>query len=188
MSLWSHPRIENAFAARNEWAAMAHEAVMALTRRQESYPTAVDNGHIEKDVANTDIAAWQAIVDDWNWISAGPAEQVSGSEFPAHFAALEAKAFQTINARIDALDTAIDRFFTKYDHADSRHASPGQIGEMRRQVTLLASMRCWAECEVHLPPPKQARFFASIGHEFRARTQDHKRIDIIPEEQRSIAA
>lgn len=182
MSLWSHPRIEDAFAARNEWAPIAHEAVLALARRQAGYPTAVDNGQIDKDVAAADIAAWQAIVDDWNWISAGPAEPVSGRDFPAHFAQIEANSAQTINARIDALDTAIDRFFVKYDQAD-RHASPGQIGAMRGQVTLLAAMRCWAECEVHLPPHKQARFFASIGHEFRAR-----RADIIPNEQRSIAA
>ncbi len=182
MSLWSHPRIDNAFAARNEWAAIAHEAVLALARREAAYPVAVDNGQIDKDVAAADIAAWQAIVDDWNWISAGPAEPVSGKDFAAHFAALEARATETIDARIAALDTAIDRFFVKYDQAD-RHASPGQIGAMRGQVTLLAAMRCWAECEVHLPAHKQARFFASIGHEFRAR-----RADIIIPEQRSIAA
>lgn len=182
MSLWSHPRIDNPFAARNEWAAIAHEAVLALTRRQESYPVAVDNGQIDKDVAAADVAAWVAIVDDWNWISAGPAEPVPGSEFAAHFATIEAAAAATLDARIDALDTAIDRFFVKYDQAD-RHASPGQIGAMRGQVTLFAAMRCWAECEVHWPAHKQARFFASIGHEFRAR-----RADIIPHEQRSIAA
>lgn len=182
MSLWSHPRIDNPFAARNEWAAIAHEAVLALARREAHYPTAVDNGQIEKPVAAADIAAWQAIVDDWNWISAGPAEPVSGGDFPAHFDAIVTQAATTINARIVALDTAIDRFFIKYDQAE-RTAAPMHIGAMRGQVTLLAAMRCWAECEVHLPAHKQARFFASIGHEFRAR-----RADIITPEQRSMAA
>lgn len=182
MSLWSHPRIDNPFAARNEWSAIAHEAVLALARREAGYPVAIDNGHIDKDVAYADIAAWAAIVDDWNWISAGPVEPVSGNDFAAHYGVLVTQAATTLEARIDALDTAIERFFTKYDQAD-RSASPMQIGALRGQVTLLAAMRCWAECEVHLPPHKQARFFASIGHEFRAR-----RNDIIPNEPRSIAA
>lgn len=187
MSLWSHPRIDRPFAARDEWAAIAHEAVMALTRRQESYPTAIDNGQIDKDEAVADIAAWQAIVDDWNWISAGPAEPVPGHAFAAHYADIVTRAATSIDARILALDTAIERFFVKYDHAD-RVASPMHIGAMRGQITLLAAMRCWAECEVHWPSTKQARFFASIGHEFRAHRLDQASATNFPEEQRSEAA
>lgn len=187
MTPWSHPRINAPFAARDEWAAIAHEAVMALMRRQESYPTAIDNGQIDKDEAAADIAAWQAIVDDWNWISAGPAQPVSGADFSDHFASIVTAAANTLGARIAALDTAIERFFVKYDHAD-RVATPMHIGAMRGQVTLLAAMRCWAECEVHCPITKQARFFASIGHEFRARRLDQTNATNFPEEQRSEAA
>lgn len=183
MTSWCHSRIDNPFAARNEWAAIAHDAVLALARREDSYPTQIDQQLIDKATAYADIAAWRAIVDDWNWISAGPAETVAGVDFSTHFRKIEASAQESLPARVIALDTAIDRFFENYDHA-LKGGSPKLISNMRKQITLLAAMRSWAEVELHKPRHSQARFFASIGHEFRARRADYA----IHQQQGSIAA
>ena len=181
MSAWAHPRIENPFAGRDYRSAMAREAVEALARRHLHYPTWVDNGDLDHDFAAQDIAAWEAIAEDWNWITAGPGEPLDPSDWPSHWADVKARAASTLRIRIDALNTAIGRFFEDYDdHAAT--VRPGQLGKLRRQITLLAAMRCWAEHETDPDAGMHARDFASIGHEFRALRGAYV------SEQRSIAA
>lgn len=127
MASWSHPRIENPDCRMDRTEEIAAEAKAAFERRRDTYPQLVAARKIDADEARQDIEAWRAIAKDWLWRATGQGE-------PARRL--------TIDARIDALDTAIARWLTMVD------AKAGSMSKAENeQGALLCAMRCWAEKE-----------------------------------------
>ncbi len=148
MTDWSHPRIQNPDSGKYCWAEMAREATAALWRRRDSYPQLVNTGKMDKADAAQDIAAWEAIAADWDWICTGLGEPAGRD---------------TLEIRVEALDTALFRFFQVID----RHY--GAMSQVQsQQGALLAAMRWWMEREGSGHDPRHPRFCASIGHTWRA--------------------
>jgi hypothetical protein len=150
---WSHPRIKDADVIAQWWSGwwpeMAHEANQALWRRKDGYPALVAAGAMSAEEADQEIAAWQAIASDWDWICTGLGQP--GSE-------------ETLPARIKALDKALQNYFLVFD------SSPAPLTpEVEIQGAALVAMRWWAEREAKQPFTRQARWLASVGHQARAR-------------------
>ena len=76
----------------------------------------------------------------------------------------------SLTARIEALDQAIERFLKRTD----------QNGRMMpheaEQGALLAAMRHWAHVEATGPVTATVRFLASVGHQFRQQQTAFERI------------
>ncbi len=146
---WTHPRIANPDALRSHWPEIAHEANQALWRRKDAYPARVTAGKMSAEDAAQEIATWQEIANDWDWICTGLGTPASKDSLPE---------------RINALDTAIERFFQVVD---------GQGGTMTPEMALqgaaLATMRWFAERERAHDYTKQVRWLAGFGHDWRAR-------------------
>lgn len=156
--LWSHPRIELPREALNDRMGMAAEAASALARRKQSYPALVQAGKMEAKLADADIAAWQAIADDWHWIATG--QTLDGDS-----AQPDSRALHTsLPARIIALETAIGRFFGVMDRSGG---AQGVSLAQQQQITRLAAMRWWAEFELRQPAKLHDRHYAAIGHDWR---------------------
>lgn len=172
--IWTHPRIESPFIAANDRHGIARAAFHALVRREEQYPTLIDNGLIGKAEAAADIAAWRAIADDWEWIACGPAEPVPAAEFWAHRCDRERLAALTLRDRVSALDWAIERFFEHYDELLRRTPTAQELVKHRRQITLLAAMRTWAERELRPDTGPNARLYSGMTHHIRAQLRDEQ--------------
>lgn len=171
MTDYTHPRVKGDIAACDglrDHALLAREAAAALARRQSSYPELVKAGKLEQSTADADIAAWASIAADWAWIASaytdhpepveghGEGEQNSGR-------------LTDLRARIAALDTAIDRFFTALDR---RGGSSVLVHAEAEQITALIAMRWHAERERNPEAwPIKARMAASINHQLRAQRQ-----------------
>ena len=149
-SNWQHPRIANPEAGIDDRIGIAAEAAAALARRRTTYPDLVTGGKLDAAVAEADLGAWQAISQDWRWIAVGDGA-------PADRA--------TLAARIDALDTAIDRFFTAMDRSGHTATSLG-FGQ-REQITRIAAMRWCAQAELRPTGCLHPRDAAAIGHDYR---------------------
>ena len=145
---YTHPRFTNPDVAKDDWAGMAREATAALWRRKDSYPNLIANGKMDKAEAEADIAAWQEIANDWDWICTGMGDH-------AHK--------DTLTARIEAIDLAIFRFLQLLDR-NHGCGNPDQL----HQGALLSTMRWWAQREANGNYLNHARFNASIGHTWRA--------------------
>lgn len=124
---WTHPRLENVDAAKDAWDDLAEEAQAAYQRRYASYPDLVKAGRIDAVEARADLLAWRAIAKDWRWIA-------HGDGAPADYTTME--------ARMKALDTAIERWLELIASGD-RHLYPRDF----RQGEALCAMRWWAERE-----------------------------------------
>lgn len=106
---------------------------------------------MSEEEAAQDIEAWQEIANDWDWICTGLGSPATRESLPE---------------RINALDTAIERFFQVID-GQGGTMSP----EMGLQGAALAAIRWWAEREATHHFTKQVRWLAGVGHEARARNQ-----------------
>jgi hypothetical protein len=157
---YTHPRIDDFGTGRDDRAGMAAEAASALERRRDSYPTLVEAGKMPAALADADIAAWQAIADDWHWIATG--RTLGGNNAQPDARAL----YYNLPARIIALETAIGRFFGIMDRngGAERLTTP-----QRQQITALIAMRWWAELELRGGGKLHARDLARCGHELRAK-------------------
>ena len=149
MNDWTHPRIANPACLMLEHDEIAAEARAAFTRRRDSYADLIKAGRITADDARADLGAWRAIAKDWTWIAFGEGQPATG---------------ETLIERMDALDTALARWFEIID------ANGGQMTAAEDlQGALLCAMRWWAERErpslSHLP---HARDTAAINHAWRA--------------------
>lgn len=144
---WSHPRIPNAAcrldAAAQDIAAAAREA---FQRRRDTYPQLVSSGQLTADEARGDLEGWRAIAKDWHWMATGDGEPGTRA---------------TIDARCASLDTAIERWFDRYDRLG------GATEAETEQLALFCAMRIWAGREQTSPFTDQRQFFASINHELR---------------------
>jgi hypothetical protein len=132
---------------------MASEAAAALKRREETYPALVAAGKLDAGAAEADLAAWREIAADWHWIATGEDGEPDYHDM-----------YCSRTARIAALDTAIDRFFTGMDRSGGAARLPLTA---RRQITRLAAMRWWAERECNHPESLHVRSLAWVGHEWR---------------------
>lgn len=77
-----------------DWPFLAAHAVAAVKRRKEAYPDLVASERMTAEDADQDVAAWEAIAAEWHWICTGEGEP------PAR---------DTLDARLAAVDTAIER-------------------------------------------------------------------------------
>lgn len=148
MTDWTHPRIANPEAFCDENDAMAAAARAAFVRRRDTYAQLVRTKQISAEEAREDLEGWRAIARDWHWIADGEGEPATAA---------------THALRIAALDTAIARWFDQYD----RHSGSASDAEME-QLGLIVAMRWWAQRENHPDPKKHRRFWADIGHQYRA--------------------
>lgn len=148
MTDWTHPRIANPDCCRDRWDEIADQARAAFSRRRDTYPQLVQAGQITADEARDDLEGWRAIAKDWRWIATGDGEPATRD---------------TLTARIAALDTAIARWFSQLEQNGGKPTEAE-----REQIAMIAAMRWWAERE-HAPTPRHhARFYASVGHHYRA--------------------
>ena len=95
MKDWSHPRLQNVDAAKDDWDDLAAEAQAAYQRRYASYPGLVKSGRIPAEEARADLLAWRAIARDWHWIAYGDGEPADCN---------------TMEQRMHALDVAVERW------------------------------------------------------------------------------
>lgn len=145
---WSHPRLANPacrITAPSE--DIAAEAHAAFTRRRDTYPQLVQAKQMPADDARADLEAWRAIAKDWQWIATGEGEP-AGQD--------------SIDARIDALDTAIARWIERADRTGWRMSE-----DENEQGALLCAMRIWAGRERTMPPHRHIRWQAHMLHEWR---------------------
>lgn len=138
-------RCANADEQRHAWPDMASEAARQYWLRHDQYPGMIAAGQISEDDAAADIAVWQQIAQDWDWIATGKGTPASPDSLPARRA---------------ALDEALDRIIEQIGFRDTKQA--------RARGAILAAMRWWAEVEGEGEPLKHARFLASVGHQWRA--------------------
>lgn len=149
MTDWSHPRIANPAAALEVASeTLAAEARAAFRRRVETYPRAVEAGTITAEEARADIEAWRAVARDWHYIAFGEGE-------PARR--------DTLAGRTAALDTAIARWLDQVD----RHGGTPTEAE-NEQGLCLCALRIWSYREHTLPPYEHRRWYAALGHHWRA--------------------
>lgn len=132
---------------------VAHEATAALFRRRDSYPTHVGNGKLDGDWAAADIAAWQAIADDAEWVASPVGE--TGARGTR----------DTLQARTAAIDTAIERYLVIVDPDRA-------TDEQKLQSACLAYMRLAVEAERRyyvgeLPFEDTPHFTAMVNHKIR---------------------
>jgi hypothetical protein len=163
--IWSHPRCDGPIQGLADKDGMAAEAAAGLARRIASYPAFIDAGKLDETAAAADIAAWRSIAADWQWIASNGGDGIRGDH-------------HTLRARIAALDTAIDRFFTAMDRTGEKRQRPAAetlTPEQRRQITTLLAMRYWAEWERSMRAPDRPkgilhpRDIAQINNHLRAR-------------------
>ena len=144
---WTHPKLANPDVSIHEGEAIAEEAIAAYRRRRETYPEHVREGRIPEAEAKADLAAWREIARDWRWIEYGDGEP-AGSD--------------TLEARIRALDTAIERLIEASDRNYGEFTT-----DQARQGALICAMRWWAERERPGNPDRHARETAAIAHSWR---------------------
>ncbi len=163
--IWSHKRCDGPIQGLADKSAMAAEASAGLARRIGTYPAFIDAGKLDAIAAAVDIAAWRSIAADWQWIASNGGD---GTRADHH----------TLRARIAALDTAINRFFTAMDRTGEkrqRTAAETLTPVQQRQITTLLAMRYWAEWERSMRAsdhPKgilHPRDIAQINRHLRAR-------------------
>jgi hypothetical protein len=148
---WSHPRIANPEALKDEWPEIAVEATAALWRRREVYSALVDKNADAETLENAKAEGliWKIIAADWDWIVTGLGEAATRASLPD---------------RITALDAVLARFLAVIDQ---QGGSDTLTDAQATQGGLLAAMRWWAEVEATQPINRQARFLASCGHHWR---------------------
>jgi|GEM_PF-3024834 len=127
MKDWTHPRLENVECRLNDTDEIYAEARAAFERRRDTYPDLVKAHKIAPDEARDDIEGWRAIAKDWRWIAHGEGEPATA---------------ETLELRIRAIDTAIARWFERFD-TGFKQASEQEMD----QLSLLCAMRYWAERE-----------------------------------------
>ena len=145
---WCHPRISSPDAAKTFWGEIASEANKALWRRRDAYPAQVTAAKMSEEDAAKDIAAWAEIARDWDWVCTGIGAPASS---------------ETLSDRIEALDTAIMRYFQVID------TTAVVADEVLVQGSMLAAMRWWAERERWPDFRCHVRWLASVGHTWRER-------------------
>lgn len=145
---WTHPRIPSPAKWSTRYEDLLAEAQGALARREAGYPDLVTKGKLDADEAAQDISAWQSIVADWDWMIGGEGTCADDT---------------TLTQRIAALDLAIARFFERLDRSDADMA-PSEM----HQLDCLAALRWHAERETSRDPTDAARFWAALGHRWRA--------------------
>lgn len=79
---------------RSEWAALLQQCRTAVARRETAYPQLVRAGTIDREIARDDLIAWRLLAAEWQWIVTGEGE---------------CPGFETLRARIAAVDLALDR-------------------------------------------------------------------------------
>lgn len=102
-----------------DYPALLAQAKVALQRRREGYPKLVERGGMEQADAAADIAAWELLAAEWQWIVDG-----SGA-LPARY---------TLDQRLAAIDLAIERVGTELRRGNRAH-------DVFRQSHLLQAMR-----------------------------------------------
>lgn len=123
---WPHPRIANPACRLDHFDDIAAEARAAFERRKDTYPIMVSSGSLDIDDARDDLEAWRAIAKSWRHIATGKGEIARRL---------------TLAARIEALDTAIGRWFDMIDQSGSPNETE------KEQCALLCAMRIWADRE-----------------------------------------
>lgn len=102
-----------------DYDAFLAQARTALARRREGYPRLVEKGAMTAAEAAEDIAAWEAIEAEWQWIVDG-----SGTLPPP----------ATLDQRLGAIDLALERVGTELRRGNRQH-------DVFRQSHLLQAMR-----------------------------------------------
>ena len=131
----------------------------ALARRTEAYPGLISTGKLEAETAQADIAAWQHLVAEWNWICTG-----QGSPPPSW----------TLFDRIEAIDLAIER-------AGAALARNPRDAELQRQANLLEAMR-WHLSRLRWGWLPSIHFLAQLTHELRASVATCPTCELRPED------
>ncbi len=120
---WTHPRIANPECRLDRFEDIAAEARAAFERRKDTYPIMVSSGSLDADEARDDLEAWRAIAKGWRHIATGEGEMARRL---------------TLSARIEALDTAIGRWFAMIDQSGAPSEKEAE------QCALLCALRIWA--------------------------------------------
>lgn len=80
----------------HDYGLLRDQARAALARREQAYPSLVEQGSMTEADARADIRAWRAIVAEWEWIVAGTGMR-------------DAPGPVSLDAMIAALELAIER-------------------------------------------------------------------------------
>jgi hypothetical protein len=131
----------------HEWAALLAQCRHALDRRRNAYPAMIKSGLIQPDLAARDIAAWELLVTEWQWIVYG-----SGRPPPLN----------TINDRIAAIDLAMIRVRKEIDRGNAPH-------DLYRQAHLIQALHWHLVHQIHGEP--RVHSMARLNHRFRADEQ-----------------
>lgn len=99
--------------------ALLEQAQSALQRRRDGYPKLVERQIMSQSDADDDIAAWQLLTAEWQWIVDGT------GDLPAR---------HTLDQRFGAIDLALERVGTELRRGNRGH-------DVYRQSHLLQAMR-----------------------------------------------
>ena len=137
----------------DDHAALRTLAQAALDRRRAAYPALVSAGKMIEADAAADVAAWQHLVAEWDWICTGPTP--ANPTPPPSW---------TLHDRIDAVELAIERTSAALASAPARG---GERENLRHQRDLYRAMHH------HLALAgfggQCCHYFARLNHELRAR-------------------
>lgn len=125
-------------------AAIRAAADAALDRRRKAYPALVEKQAMTASEAAEDIAAWQALADEWRWICTGEGEAPSSL---------------TLFDRIEAADRALSRTASALTNAPRDEA-------LRLQQGLYHALR-W-HLSLHFRGEQRSHFIARLNHQLRA--------------------
>lgn len=128
-----------------DYDAFLEQAKSALQRRRDGYPKLIEKGAMHQADADEDIAAWELIEAEWQWVVDG-----SGTLPPP----------ATLDDRLAAVDLALERVGTELRRGNRAH-------DVFRQSHLLQAMR-WHMERLHDGAPAVHRY-ARMTREARAR-------------------
>lgn len=138
----------------NDWLLHDHRALRdqasaALDRRRTAYPALVEKQAMTPADAASDIAAWELLAGEWDWICAGPG--TANRAPPPSW---------TIAARIEAVQLALERT------GNALRAAP-RDADLQHQCDLYRAMLC--HLSLHDSGCQRSHHFARLNHLLRAR-------------------
>jgi len=127
-----------------DYDAFLDQAKTALQRRRDGYPKLIEKGAMNADDAAEDIAAWELIAAEWQWVVDGTGQLPP----PA-----------SLDQRLAAIDLALERVGTELRRGNRPH-------DVFRQAHLLQAMR-WQMERVHEGAPA-VHHYARLNRDIRA--------------------
>ena len=139
--VWQGIEADDPPSARFDYPDLLAMAETMLAARERRFPALIRAGELSAEAAAAELATFNDLVADWQWIVSG-----IGRRAPLH----------TLQARRDALDRSLATI------ADIAREGGGFSPDLAAQAERVIAMR-W-----HLEPGRRTHHLAAIGHDHRA--------------------